>query len=789
LLQYTLPRGKSCRPTALGNGGSLKMRSSGFLQGLAAVCIAATASAVSAQTAIQLFGPVNVRPSTQGTGYGNQAKTFNSKMLNLSCPSPVHATISSSPDGNGNVLVDNYVSLSVGGNGPVNICRNGVEENGGQQDCFTTSYQSQASNGGLNGQDPDGFVSTGGVPPIDISNQLWPGMIQTQISLVDTGGYLTSSSLYLVTNCTSQGITGPGLITGNPIPSSSPTNPQLAQSYPFNPTTNQQIQFTYDLSQAQASGKLSIPNGSTPSTANLPLSPATFPSYLTGTSFATANCLVHTGEVLNGSPACELYTLACQIGTNPSQSGALCPVSQVRNEIFQEVFDGPNFTLPDVAGTDGLTFHQGVGLLEAKEEWSGGSCVFDPASSIANLLCPQNVLTSFSGPGAYRSGGSGQSPNSTFITVAPVPEDLTAVAVTGQQPGYWINSHNATVNFVSTPPALASSNNFVASPIQSLTYGISSASSVPQPGSPVPGDITLPNTACPAPGSSNPPPASVFKPSAQDISVSADGNYLVHYFAQDCAGTEELQFTQAAGSWSTSFYTFPINVDTVAPVVLSGPTLSPAPSTNGGVADSYLVGQKVTATYRCTDDRSGIVKCGTSTYAPGTTLDTGNLTSPVDTSKAGPATFTVNAVDAAGNKSSASVNYQVVSLPPVNLSILKIAPLLVKQNTQLAYGISAFNLGKQAASSVTITDPLPAGVTFVSAKATQPGTGTVGCTFANSTVSCTAPSMTLLTPITVKIVVSVQAAPGSKIKNTATVSSANPEGQGITQSTAITLVY
>ncbi|MGA3223427.1 MAG: hypothetical protein ABSC65_06670 [Acidobacteriaceae bacterium] len=765
------------------------MRSSGFLQGLAAVCIAATASAVSAQTAIQLFGPVNVRPSTQGTGYGNQAKTFNSKMLNLSCPSPVHATISSSPDGNGNVLVDNYVSLSVGGNGPVNICRNGVEENGGQQDCFTSSYQSQASNGGLNGQDPDGFVSTGGVPPIDISNQLWPGMIQTQISLVDTGGYLTSSSLYLVTNCTSQGITGPGLITGNPIPSSSPTNPQLAQSYPFNPTTNQQIQFTYDLSQAQASGKLSIPNGSTPSTANLPLSPATFPSYLTGTSFATANCLVHTGEVLNGSPACELYTLACQIGTNPSQSGALCPVSQVRNEIFQEVFDGPNFTLPDVAGTDGLTFHQGVGLLEAKEEWSGGSCVFDPASSIANLLCPQNVLTSFSGPGAYRSGGSGQSPNSTFITVAPVPEDLTAVAVTGQQPGYWINSHNATVNFVSTPPALASSNNFVASPIQSLTYGISSASSVPQPGSPVPGDITLPNTACPAPGSSNPPPASVFKPSAQDISVSADGNYLVHYFAQDCAGTEELQFTQAAGSWSTSFYTFPINVDTVAPVVLSGPTLSPAPSTNGGVADSYLVGQKVTATYRCTDDRSGIVKCGTSTYAPGTTLDTGNLTSPVDTSKAGPATFTVNAVDAAGNKSSASVNYQVVSLPPVNLSILKIAPLLVKQNTQLAYGISAFNLGKQAASSVTITDPLPAGVTFVSAKATQPGTGTVGCTFANSTVSCTAPSMTLLTPITVKIVVSVQAAPGSKIKNTATVSSANPEGQGITQSTAITLVY
>ncbi len=36
---------------------------------------------------------------------------------------------------------------------------------------------------------------------------------------------------------------------------------------------------------------------------------------------------------------------------------------------------------------------------------------------------------------------------------------------------------------------------------------------------------------------------------------------------------------------------------------------------------------------------------------------------------------------------------------------------------------------------------------------------------------------------------SVQATAGTKIKNTATVSSANPEGAGVTQSTAITLVY
>src|SRR5271166_2681267 len=98
------------------------MRSSAFLRGLAAVCIAATASAASGQTAIQLFGPVNVRNSTQGTGYGDKANIFNSTILNLNCTEPIQATISSSPDGTANVLVDNYISLSVGGATPVDIC-------------------------------------------------------------------------------------------------------------------------------------------------------------------------------------------------------------------------------------------------------------------------------------------------------------------------------------------------------------------------------------------------------------------------------------------------------------------------------------------------------------------------------------------------------------------------------------------------------------------------------------------------------------------------------------------
>ena len=70
---------------------------------------------------------------------------------------------------------------------------------------------------------------------------------------MDTGDYLTSSTLYLVTNCTNEGISGPGNITGNPIPSSNPTGQQLTQNYAFNSSDSQQVEFTYDLSQAQSS--------------------------------------------------------------------------------------------------------------------------------------------------------------------------------------------------------------------------------------------------------------------------------------------------------------------------------------------------------------------------------------------------------------------------------------------------------------------------------------------------------------------------------------------------------
>ena len=680
---------------------------------LVAVCLLISGStALTAQSAIQLFGPVDVRLSQTGTGSGSTANNFNSSTLNLTCPAlPITAILSSSPDGTGNVLVDNNIDVTVTADttvtGPTNVCVGGVNGSpaGPFQNCFTTGYQTPAGQGTLTGQDPDNFVSTGGVPPIDISSSLLPGPLQLKVDLQDEfygpGFYLASSSIYLVTNCTQGSVTGPALVTGNPIPATNPTPAQLAQDFSFNPTTGQSIGFTYDLTTAEAASTLTIADGTIPQVADMPLDPTVYQTtYVPGTSFATSSCLIHTGETINGVPACKLYTLECKIGTGATATGAQCPISTQPNELFQDAFDGPAFSLQDIPTPGGPTFHEGIGFLMASEGWTGGPCTYDPAANLQSTPCPQNLLTSFTSTTAptpavalasgsriaasaikskaattgikslataaatssadYTSSGRTTHPNSTFITVAQVPEDLTTVSVAGQNAAYWINTSTASITLSSQPPVLSGTTlpgaaSFVPSPILNISYGLTAASAVPTPGDPSLNDTVLSSgVTCPTQANPTGVPAATFTPGAFSISGLADGNYLLHYYAQDCAGTEELKFLQdASGNWSTNFYTYPINVDTTAPVA-STPTLSP--TTTG----SYTVGQPITASFNCTDALSGVVSCGGITFAQGVS-STGSLTTTIVPTSTGLQTFVVKAIDAAGNQSSSQVSYQVVS--------------------------------------------------------------------------------------------------------------------------------
>lgn len=642
------------------------------------VGIFTSASHIGAQNSSQLFSALNVRPSQSGAGYGEGQVIFNTNTLSLSCPTSPQAVLSSTANSSpanstGNVLVDNNIDITnlTTSNVPINVCKGGVNgsSQGPFENCFTSTYQNAA--GTLTGQSPDSFVATGGVPPIDISSQLVEGAQQIKIDLVDEGGYVTNSTLYLNTNCTPGGVSGPALISGNTISPTNPTPAQLNQDFTFNTGNDQMIGFEYDLSGAQSAGSLTIdPDGVNPRVGDSALEPLTaYPLKVSGTSFATSMCLVHNGELLDGRPACKLYTLTCTTGTGNTATGAQCPSSTLSNEELHDVFDGPAFDLSDIPTPGGPTFHEGMGFLMASEGWDHGSCTFDPASSLQDLTCPQNLLTSFTGPGLYDGKSQTTRPNSTFISIANVPEDLTSVVATDSLgspvslgPGNWTNNPNPYVKLSSLPPNLTGTNlpgaaDFVASPIRRITFGISPADNVPIPGASIPTDTVLENTAqCP-----DNPTATMFSPAIQSLTGLEDGQYLLHYLAQDCAGTQELKFVKDnAGSWITSFYTFPINVDTVLPEVASGPILTPP--------GPYYQGQIVTATYRCTDDRSGIVRCGSQTYGSGVG-DTGTITATVPTSSSGSQTLTVLAKDAAGNQKSQSIIYQVNVDSQIHLSV------------------------------------------------------------------------------------------------------------------------
>src|SRR5215470_8773897 len=179
-----------------------------------------------AQNTIKLFSSTQVGPSAAGASFDTPI-TINSTTLSLSCPAEPVATLSNTPDGQGKVLVDNYLVLSINGTpvAPIegsfspagNVCTGGVTDGFNsttQQDCFSQSYRDAAVANQINGHDTDTITNgglnegPGGVPPIDISFYL-PGSATSDVSiqLLDAGGYVASSSLYLVTNCSRHEVT------------------------------------------------------------------------------------------------------------------------------------------------------------------------------------------------------------------------------------------------------------------------------------------------------------------------------------------------------------------------------------------------------------------------------------------------------------------------------------------------------------------------------------------------------------------------------------------------------
>jgi hypothetical protein len=658
-------------------------------------CLAICLPAAVAQNSILLLPDSLIEP-TASTTTPATPYVFQSTIQELTCPSTgIYAVISSAQNpqqtGNQGLLVLDNIMVSVTPAGgvssvPANVC---PDTHPNLQVCFIPSALGNSNY--LNpyvGQDPDStvpgsnpaqtFTQAFGVGPIQIGSMLVPGNqsvnFQLESTLPPPSSNIANSTLYLNTNCTAAGVSGPATVINNPPPGN-PTNP-VTETFTFDNQNNQGINFQYTVPAGV--GDLT---GLTEHVSDMAVDPATFDlNYTYGTSFSTTSCYLHAGELLpNNNPACKMYTLLCSQGTDPTESGALCPASAAANEIFGESFDPPaSFTLslPDIATPSG-TYHTGVGLLMGPDLWTPAlPCVYTPGSIAAQQdeICPLNLLYNFFGPGVSNAEGRGSNVNSTFITIYGVPEPLTTVTVTNQQgnpqslnPGNWTNNPSQYVKLSTTPPigvsqtALPGAAEFVAAPIQEINYGLTApGGTVPQPAAePIAADTTLNAPTCPTVGYAGVPPATVFTAPVQPLSLnSGDGSYVLHYYAQDCAGTQELAFLLNSQvnppSWFTTFYTYPINLDTAAPTVAA--SLSPA----GG---SYGFGQPVSANYSCSDTGSGLASCGSSTFTltNGTgPQNSGPLSSPISTTTlGGPFTYTVTATDFAGNTASTSVTYSV----------------------------------------------------------------------------------------------------------------------------------
>ena len=631
------------------------------LTAIAGLALMSTVSLQAQTNAIKVFAPVNVNTSIQ-----NGPSSYGTNTISITCSGSVTAKLSSTADGSSNLLEDNLLYLNNltntgltppdGGdnhiNGGLNVCRGGDTNSLGNSmatNCFQQAYEDAAH--GKIGVNPDTLVSTYGVAPIDVSSYLSPGdghsSQKLQFDLIDYGGLLGTSTIYLVTNCTQDGVVSGGTLTGNPITPSDQNS--LNQNLPFDSTDGQRVQFIADLTSANQSGTLTIPPGTIPFVKDNFITQADYHSMVAGTSLATSDCIPLVGELdSNGQPACKFFTITCINSSNNVASGNNCPQSTARNSIFRSKYD----SVQNVPGAvEGLVHGTGYGFLMGSDNWIAPSqnCVF-PSGLEFGYLCPQNIETEFLGD--FSSGGGTKGLNSTFIAVVNVPLPVTTVTVTPSTTYGWTNSLTPAVTFVSNP-AVASGNGFIAAPIASVTYGVADA--VRDTALPVPGDSTLTNSSCLTAPMGN---ATAFTPPPVTLGRLEDGSHSLHYFATDCAATEELVYkvqTGFDGNWA-SFKVQPIKVDTQSPTAAFS---SPQPPANNTLV---LHQSPVTVPFTCSDSGSGLAVCGTSS---GQTLGITGLpiysgAATVSANSLGTTNLAVFAQDLAGNTTNTStISYTV----------------------------------------------------------------------------------------------------------------------------------
>jgi uncharacterized repeat protein (TIGR01451 family) len=124
-----------------------------------------------------------------------------------------------------------------------------------------------------------------------------------------------------------------------------------------------------------------------------------------------------------------------------------------------------------------------------------------------------------------------------------------------------------------------------------------------------------------------------------------------------------------------------------------------------------------------------------------------------------------------------------------DVAVTKVGPDTAAANSTVAYSVTVFNVGPDAAADVTVTDPIPAGTTFVSASQNSGpvfscSTSSVG---SGGTITCTLATMATGSSADFTLRIAAGTPNGATFANTASVSQSGFDpNSGNDSSTAVT---
>ncbi|HEX6178599.1 MAG TPA: DUF11 domain-containing protein, partial [Thermoanaerobaculia bacterium] len=154
------------------------------------------------------------------------------------------------------------------------------------------------------------------------------------------------------------------------------------------------------------------------------------------------------------------------------------------------------------------------------------------------------------------------------------------------------------------------------------------------------------------------------------------------------------------------------------------------------------------------------------------------------------ASVTTTSAELSTANNTASTTTTVAALSQADVSIAKTGPATVGPSSNIAYTITVTNSGPAAASSIIVTDAIPAGTTFVSASGagftcSTPAVGGTG------TVNCSMASLAAAASATLTLTVNANAGT-TTVTNTASVSATtsdpNPANNSSSATTNVTSV-